>query len=121
MDDFEKIFFEKLVYVYRIRNKIVHDAPWVWMYHPLDYRLLHKHLTNIKPNVMANNTLKYQRIDSAQREQYRQQHNKPIVLPLFLLLIFIVIIIMTAFILYRKREALVIVNTSNFDGFVLDE
>ena len=26
MDKFEKIFFEKLVYVYRIRNKIVHNA-----------------------------------------------------------------------------------------------
>jgi oligopeptide transport system substrate-binding protein len=81
-----------------------YDAPWVWIYHPLNYRLLHKHLTNIKPNVMANNTLKYKRIDSAQREQYRQQYNKPILFPLWLLLIFIVVMIIGAAIYYRKHD-----------------
>jgi oligopeptide transport system substrate-binding protein len=86
-----------------------YDAPWVWNYHPMDYSLLHKHLTNIKPNVMANNTLKYKHINPELREQYRQKYNKPIVLPLSLLLIFIVIIIIPAVLSYRKRERKVIV------------
>ncbi len=85
-----------------------YDAPWVWNYHPMDYSLLHEYLTNFKPNVMANNTLKYKRIDPAKREQYRQQNNTPIVLPLWLLLIFMVIIIIPAIFSYRKYERKVV-------------
>ena len=85
-----------------------YDAPWIWNYHPMDYSLLHDYLTNFKPNVMANNTLKYKRLDPAKREQYRQQHNRPIVSPLLLLLIFIVIIIIPAFLSYRKYERKVV-------------
>ncbi|WP_069471160.1 ABC transporter substrate-binding protein [Candidatus Marithrix sp. Canyon 246] len=85
-----------------------YDAPWVWNYHPMDYSLLHEYLTNFKPNVMANNTLKYKRIDPEKREQYRQQHNTPIVLPLWLLLIFMVIIVIPAVLSYRKSERKVV-------------
>jgi oligopeptide transport system substrate-binding protein len=85
-----------------------YDAPWVWNYHPLDYSLLHEYLTNFKPNVMANNTLKYKRLDPAKREQYRQQYNRPIVFPLWLLLILLVIIIIPAALSYRKYERKVV-------------
>ena len=85
-----------------------YDAPWIWNYHPMDYSLLHEYLTNFKPNVMANNTLKYKRLDPEKREQYRQQNNIPIVLPLWLLLIYIVIIMIPAILSYRKYERKVI-------------
>jgi ABC-type oligopeptide transport system substrate-binding subunit len=90
-----------------------YDAPWIWNYHPMDYSLLHEYLTNFKPNVMANNTLKYKRLDPAKREQYRQQNNTPIVFPLWLLLILMVIIVIPAVLSYRKYERKVIIDKDN--------
>ena len=40
------------------------DAPWVWGFHPKDYGLAHAWVQNVKPNQMARNGLKFQRIDT---------------------------------------------------------
>ncbi len=60
------------------------DSPWVWGYHPKDYALRHAWLHNSKPNKMANNNLKYLRIDAAQRDGLRKQWNQPMLWPLWL-------------------------------------
>lgn len=56
---------------------VQNDSPWLWGHHPKQYVLHHSWLHNIKPNVMANNSLKYWRIDPAQRDTLRQQWNQP--------------------------------------------
>ncbi|NIR95460.1 MAG: peptide ABC transporter substrate-binding protein, partial [Gammaproteobacteria bacterium] len=40
-----------------------HEAPWLWGYHPVAYSLHHDWYSNAKPNLMANNSLKYKRIE----------------------------------------------------------
>ncbi len=60
------------------------DSPWLWGHHPKDYVLHHKWLHNGKPNKMANNNLKYLRIDAAQRGELRKQWNQPRLWPLVL-------------------------------------
>ena len=85
-----------------------YDAPWIWGYHPRSFSLQHEWITNVKPNLMANNTLKYKRLDPEKREQYRQSVNRPIVWPLLILLILLMIIIMPAIISYKRRERLVL-------------
>jgi len=60
------------------------DSPWLWGYHPKKYVLQHGWLHNVKPNVMANNKLKYWRVDDAQREQLRRAWNRPVLWPLWL-------------------------------------
>ena len=60
------------------------DSPWLWGYHPKDYVLHHSWLHNSKPNKMANNNLKYLRIDDAQRDALRRQWNQPLLWPLWL-------------------------------------
>jgi oligopeptide transport system substrate-binding protein len=60
------------------------DSPWLWGYHPKDYVLHHSWLHNSKPNKMANNNLKYLRIDDAQRDELRKQWNQPLLWPLLL-------------------------------------
>lgn len=60
------------------------DAPWIWGQHPKDYVLRHAWLHNSKPNKMANNNVKYLRIDPAQREELRNQWNQPKLAPLWL-------------------------------------
>ena len=58
------------------------DSPWIWGQHPKDYVLHHTWLHNSKPNKMANNSLKYLRIDAAQRNELRSRWNKPKLWPL---------------------------------------
>ncbi len=60
-----------------------HDAPWVWGFHPKSYGLQHSWVFNRKPSTVANNTMKYTRIDPALRETKRAEWNRPVRWPLF--------------------------------------
>ena len=60
------------------------DSPWLWGYHPKKYVLQHSWLHNVKPNVMANNKLKYWRVDDVQRERLIREWNQPVLWPLWL-------------------------------------
>ncbi len=59
------------------------DAPWLWGFFPKAFSLHHRWLYNAHPNQMANNTLKYRRIDPELRQQLRRDWNRPIVWPLW--------------------------------------
>jgi len=59
------------------------DSPWLWGFHPKGYVLQHGWLHNIKPNIMANNKLKYWRVDTAQRDRMRLEWNQPVRWPLW--------------------------------------
>jgi peptide/nickel transport system substrate-binding protein len=80
------------------------DAPWVWGFYPKDFGLAHQWVYNRKPNKMANNTLKYQRINPALRERLRDAWNPPVLWPLALLVVVVVLLLLPAILLYRKRE-----------------
>ncbi|HEY6096120.1 MAG TPA: ABC transporter substrate-binding protein [Gallionellaceae bacterium] len=75
---------ERQAIIDRMLEILRRDGPWVWGYHPKDYVLRHAWLYNSKPNKMANNNLKYLRIDAAQREAMRRQWNHPVYWPLWL-------------------------------------
>ena len=59
-----------------------HDSPWLFGFHPKEYALRHAWLYNSKPNNMANNHMKYLRIDAAQRDRQRREWNQPVIWPL---------------------------------------
>lgn len=81
-----------------------HDAPWVWGFIPVDYVLRHSWYHNAKPNLMANNTLKYRRINVDLRKQERLAWNPPILTPLIVLGVLFFLSLLPAFILYRRHE-----------------
>lgn len=80
-----------------------HDAPWVFAYHPLSYGLRHAWVGNVKPNLMAINTLKYRRVEPALRVAYQKQWNQPVWWPLGLLLAFVAAAVIPAAVAYRRR------------------
>jgi ABC-type oligopeptide transport system substrate-binding subunit len=80
------------------------DVPWVWGLHPKDYSLAHQWVYNRKPTKMANNVLKYQRVDPALRETLQRKWNRPVAWPLLLALAALVLAIMPAVVVYRRRE-----------------
>jgi len=81
-----------------------HDAPWVWSYFPKDYTLHHAWVYNRKPNQMANNGLKYQRIDPLLREKMRREWNQPVVWPVVLILLALAASMVPAIVVFRRRE-----------------
>jgi ABC-type transport system substrate-binding protein len=81
-----------------------HDAPWVWGFHPKDFALAHQWVRNRKPNKMAHNSLKYQRIDPALRERLRDQWNHPVLWPVAVLVGVLVLLLLPAIAVYRRRE-----------------
>jgi ABC-type transport system substrate-binding protein len=80
------------------------DAPWIFGYHPKDFVLAHAWTFNRKPNQMANNALKYQRIDPALRERMRAQWNRPVLWPLLLTLLALAAAVVPAWRAYRRHE-----------------
>lgn len=81
-----------------------HDAPWLWGFHPVAFSLNHQWYKNTKPNLMANNTLKYKRIDGELRQEKRRQWNEPVIWPVVALGILLIVALIPAIGVYRRRE-----------------
>ncbi len=80
------------------------EAPWVFGFHPKAFSLYHAWYHNVKPNLMANNTLKYKRVDAALREQKRIEWNPPVLWPIYLLGLVLVLALLPGFFEQRRRE-----------------
>ena len=80
------------------------DAPWIWGVHPKKYSLRHSWIANDKPNTMARNNIKYLRIDPQKRAELRAAWNRPVLLPLSVILGILVISAIPAVVSYRRRE-----------------
>jgi ABC-type transport system substrate-binding protein len=74
----------RLAIIDRMLETLRRDAPWMWGYHPKNYVLQHGWLHNVKSNIMANNKLKYWRVDVGQRDALRREWNQPALWPLWL-------------------------------------
>jgi len=80
------------------------DAPWIWGLHPKRFSLYHAWLKNIKPNDMANNTLKYKRVDPQLRNASRAAWNPPVLWPVLLVAVILLATIVPAYITYRRKQ-----------------
>ncbi len=81
------------------------DSPWVWGYHPVVFGLYHQWVENVKFNPMANNAMKYLRVDAAKRDGFRAEWNGPVVWPVFALLAALALITLPAVMAARRRLA----------------
>jgi oligopeptide transport system substrate-binding protein len=80
------------------------DAPWIYAYYPKSFGLRHGWVHNVKPNLMANNTLKYRRIAPDLRANRRAEWNRPVLWPIVLLVAALVAVIAPAVIGWRRHE-----------------
>jgi len=80
------------------------DAPWLWGFHPKAFSLHHSWVGNLKPNLMANNTLKYRWVDAAQRERLRREWNRPVLWPLWLTAALLAAGALPAVAIFRRHE-----------------
>lgn len=96
---------ERQAIIDRMLSILQEDSPWVWGFHPLDYSLRHDWLKNRKPTKVGNNTLKYQRVDTAMRQELRQRWNRPVLWPLAVSIVGLMLLGLPAFMSHRRREA----------------
>jgi ABC-type transport system substrate-binding protein len=68
---------ERLAVIDEMIGIIRQDAPWIFRYHPKALGLYHRWVKNAYPHAMAFNTVKYRRLDTAAREAYRAEQNRP--------------------------------------------
>jgi len=95
---------ERQAIIDRMVAIVRHDAPWVWSLFPKEFALHHAWVHNYKPHPIANNGLKYQRIDPVLRERMRRKWNQPVVWPALALLAGMGLSLVPAFRTYRRRE-----------------
>ena len=95
---------ERQSVISRMVRIVQEDAPWLFAFHPKDYRLMHEWVQNVKPNQMARNGLKFQRVDAAQRAARREEWNRPVWWPVIALLVLLLVSAIPAYRGYRRRE-----------------
>ncbi len=95
---------ERQVIIDKMVELVRKDAPWAFGFHPKGFTLHHAWYHNAKPNLMANNTLKYKRLDPQLRKQKRAEWNPPVVWPVLVLLMLLALSVIPAAIVHRQRE-----------------
>jgi oligopeptide transport system substrate-binding protein len=88
----------------RMLEILRHDSPWLWGYHPKNYVLQQSWLSNVKANVLANNKLKYWRVDTRRRDVLRREWNQPVRWPLWVGAIMLLLSGAWLWIKLRQRE-----------------
>jgi ABC-type transport system substrate-binding protein len=94
---------QRYMIIQQLQEIVRHDSPWVFGFHPKNFSLYHGWYKNLKPNLMANNQLKYTRIDTAARAEKRRQWNEPLFWPLVLGGAVFVLMFIPAINAYRRR------------------
>jgi len=95
---------ERLTIIQKMVEILDKDAPWVWGFYPKTFTLYHQWTHITKPNGVANNTLKYVRLDPNLRAEKRELWNKIIVWPIVLMMIILLLLILPAIYRYWRRE-----------------
>ena len=95
---------ERQAIIDRMVEIVRRDAPWAFGFHPKRFTLHHGWYGNAKPNLMANNTLKYKRIDPALRARQRAAWNRPKLAPVVVALIVPIAIVVPAVIRHVRRN-----------------
>ncbi len=97
---------ERLAVIREMVEIVQRDGPWAWGYHPVAFGLYHGWAENIKSNAMANNTMKYLRIDAQKREGLRQRWNRPNLWPIAAVAVLIILSALPAVFSIRKKRGL---------------
>jgi len=95
---------ERMAIIQRMVAIAQRDAPWIWGLHPKRFSLFHGWVYNVKQNDMANNTLKYKRIDPRLRAERRVDWNRPVLWPVLLVLAVLVAAMIPALATYRRKQ-----------------
>lgn len=79
------------------------DSPWIWGLHPKSFVLSHSWYYPTKPHPMANNTLKYAKIDAKKRAQLQKKWNEPNFLPIIIIFLILFLFTLPVMVSYWRK------------------
>lgn len=82
---------KRLEIIRRMIGILQEDSPWAWGFHPVAFGLRHEWVGNSKPNQMANNSMKYIKIDSIIREEKRREWNSSNIWPVVIVVALLIV------------------------------
>lgn len=92
----------------KIIERMVHivrrDSPWIWGFYPKQFTLYQGWVHNVHLNAMANNTVKYRRLDPEGRARKRRLWNHPLWWPLVVAAGVLCLILLPAVRMFRRKE-----------------
>ncbi len=106
---------ERLEIIQKMLSIAQQDAPWAWGYYPKSLSLYHSWLHNVWPNPLANNTIKYRRIDAKERVEKQAQWNVPAIWPFIVVGLIVLLSFYPLWKAYRRRQEAVV--TAQKEGF----
>lgn len=95
---------ERSVVIQQMIELLRQDAPWVFGLFPKDYVLEQVWMSPVKPNVIANNTLKFVDLNASQRAMLIAQWNKPRIWPIIAMFGLMMILLIPVVVSYVRRE-----------------
>ena len=95
---------ERIRIIDRMVDLIQQDSPWIFMSHPVSYALSHEWVTNLKPNLMSYNTMKFKRLNAGLRTRRRTEWNSPVFLPVILIVVCVVVASIPAVRIVRRNR-----------------
>ena len=99
MDDGE----QRYQIIQQMQALVRKDAPWAFGFHPKKFSLFHDWYKNLKPNLMANNRLKYTRIEAKERALKREEWNYAVFWPLVVGIIVFILLLIPAVSAFKRR------------------
>jgi len=95
---------ERQVVIDRMVGILREESPWLFGFFPKGFSLHHAWYGNVQPHLMANNTLKYRKVDGVVRDAAQQDWNRPVLWPLGLLLLVLALSLVPAIRGFVARE-----------------
>lgn len=95
---------ERLKIIQKMVHMVQQDAPWIFGFYPKGLALYHHWYHNAWPNMMANNTSKYLRVDATARAAAEKAWNPPATWALWVFVLLGLAAITLAIWLYRRRQ-----------------
>lgn len=95
---------ERLELIRQMRTISERERPWIELFHPEKYALLHGWLEGLKPMGLSVPTKKYYAVDSNARAAARESWNRPILWPAYLLVLLVALFIFPAIRTFFKER-----------------
>lgn len=95
---------ERLRVIQEMVDILHQDTPWIWGFYPKSFLLRQGWVSIGKPSGVANNTLKYTKIDPALRAKQRVLWNQPLLWPFGVLFGLVLVIFLSALIRFWRKE-----------------
>jgi ABC-type transport system substrate-binding protein len=95
---------ERLAHVREMKSILESERPWIELFHVEDYALYHGWLRPMKPPGLPFSTAKYYDLDPTMRARQREQWNRPVLWPAYLLAFFVIGLSIAAVVRVRRER-----------------